>query len=214
MHASRSAIDSALPPLRRGLSPTASYEVTRHTLRVAVLNIAMPGQDQQGVFDPGRERREAVKIWLLTVLDEVWRGEREARPIQAVSETWPGKSRGRFENAKCSWVHAAIFALVAGCCAITVFFAFQAPFRLRANESRVSTGEFRGEIAALPVRLAGQTMADFRTHRPHRSTGDDREVMSSSFDDSNHKRRMTREHLAQRKQLRIHMESAEFSRRN
>ena len=213
MQASSSASDSAFSVLRPERFATGPYDVTKRELRIVILDIATPEQHCAGVLDAKRERR-AVRLWLLTLLDRISGEDLEARPIQAVSATWPGKSRGRFENAKGGWVHAAIFALVAGCCAITVFFAFQAPFRLRANESHVSTGEFRGEIAALPIRLAGQTMADFRTYRPHRNAGDDREVMSSSFDDSNHKRRMTREHLAQRKQLRIHMESAEFSRRN
>jgi hypothetical protein len=173
----------------------------------------MPGQDQAGL-DPGQQERRAVRSWPLTVLDEISGEERKARPIQAVSEAWPGKIRGRFENAKGGWLPSVIFALVAGCCAITVFFAFQAPFRLRANESHGSTGEFRGEIAALPIRLAGQTMADSRTHRPHRSGGDDREAVNTSSDDSGHKRRLPREHLAQRKQPRIQVESAEFSTRN
>jgi hypothetical protein len=213
MHASSSAGDSAFSPLRPKRFAAGPYDGTKRELRVIILDIAMPEQHCAGVLDPKRARR-AVRLWRFTLLDRISGEDREARPIQAFAEPWPGKIRRRFENAKDGWVHSVIFALVAGCCAVTVFFAFQAPFRLRANESHGSTGEFRGEIAALPIRLAGQTMADFRTHRPHRSGGDDREVVSSSLDDSSHKRRLTRDHLAQRQQPRIHIESAEFSRRN
>jgi hypothetical protein len=213
MHASSSASDSAFSPLRPELFAADPYDVTKRELRVVILDIAMPEQDRAGVLDPKRERR-AVRLWRLTLLDRISAEDREARPIQAVSEAWPGKIRGRFENAKGGWLPSVIFALVAGCCAITVFFAFQAPFRLRANDRQGSTGEFRHEIAALPIRLAGQTMADSRTHRPHRSGGDDREAVNTSSDDSGHKRRLPREHLAQRKQPRIQVESAEFSTRN
>jgi hypothetical protein len=213
MHASSSASDSAFSPLRPKLLAADPYNVTTREVRVVILDIAMPEQHCAGVLDPKRERT-AVRLWLLTLLDRISGEDREARPIQAVSEAWPGRIRGRFENARSAWVHGVIFALVAGCCAITVFFAFQAPFRLRANESHGSTGGFRGEIAALPIRLAGQTMADFRTHRPRRNGGDDREVVSSSLDDPSHKKKLARDHLAPRKQPRIHIESAEFSRRN
>jgi hypothetical protein len=105
-------------------------------------------------------------------------------------------------------------ALLVGCCAITVFFAFQVPFRLLANGNHVSPGEFRGEISALPIRLAGQTGSDFRTPRSHRSGSDDKELASSSFADSGSRRGLRRERLVQRKQTRLNIEPAAFSRHN
>jgi hypothetical protein len=212
MHASSSAIDSAFPPSRRKRSTTATCDATQRTLRVVILDIAMTRQDQESVLNLRREREEAVRVWLFTVLAKISGGEPAAKPIQAESDAWPRKIRRRIENTKGSWVHPVISVLLAGCCAITVFFAFQAPFRLGANANRAGTGEFRGEIAALPTRSAGQTVSDFRAQRSHRSGGD-REVVSSSFDDSGHKRRLAREHIAQRKQPNIRIESAE-SRRN
>jgi hypothetical protein len=211
MHASSPAKDSAFSYPRRRIFASDRYDLTKRTIRVVILDIGMPEQDWGGVLDRLTDRREAGRVRLLTVLGEVPKDERKARAVQTEAETWRWKIR-QFENTRGSWVHAVIFALLAGCCAITVFFAFQVPFRLRSNESHASIGQLRSEIAALPIRAGGQTMSVFRAHRSHRSAGDDRELASSSFDDSGHKRRPPRERLIQRKQLRFHIESAESRR--
>jgi hypothetical protein len=211
MQASSSAIDSAFSPHRPKILAADPYEVTKRTLQVVILAIAMPEQDCVGVLDPLPERREAVRVRLLTVLGEVPEEKRKGRPIRTEPETCQWKIRRRFENTKGSWIHATIFGLLAGCCAITFFFVFQPPFRLRANENQANTGDFRTEIAALPIRSAAQTISDFRAQRSRRSGSDDRELASSFIDDSGPKRRLPRERLIQRKQPRVHIESAEFS---
>jgi hypothetical protein len=153
MHASSSAIASPFSPARRRVLTTAPCDVTKRTLRIVIVDIAIPGQDEEDGLDLRRERSEAVRVWLLTVLGGISDVGREVRSIQVVSEAWPKKIRGQVGNTRCRWVNAVVLALLAGCCAVTIFFAFQAPFRLRTNESHGSAGAFRGEIAALPIRL-------------------------------------------------------------
>jgi hypothetical protein len=209
MHASSSAIDSAFPPARRRMLATAPREVTKRTLRVVIVDIAIPGQDGEGVLDLRQERSEAVRVWLLTVLGGVSGLGREVRTIRAESGGWPRRVCERYGNTRGKWVHAVVLALLASCYAITAFFAFQAPFRLLASENHASTEELRGEIGALPIRAAGQTVSEFRAKKSHRS-GDDREVVSASFDDSGSKG-LPHERSVRRKQNRVRIESAEFS---
>jgi hypothetical protein len=211
MHASSSGIESVFSPSRRKILAADRYHVTKQGFRVVFLQIAMPARDQPDVLDPMREELEAVRWRLLTVLWDVPNEERKERPIQTKSEIWPRKSRWRCEDAKDRWIYAIIFALLAACCAITLFFALQAPFRLRAKDQGC-IGEFRGEIAALPIETGA--ISDFRSHGSHRVGGNNREVVTSSFADSGQKTRRPREQLVQRKPARVRIQSAEFSRRN
>jgi hypothetical protein len=133
--------------------------------------------------------------------------------IQTEGETSPRKICQQTGDPKCNWINPAICVLLAGCCAITLFFAFQAPFRLRANENQTSTVKFRTEIAALPARLGAQTMSRFRAHAAGRGGGYDKEVVSNCVDDSATKRRPARERLLQHKQVRVSIQSGPFSER-
>lgn len=214
MHASRSAIDSAFPAPQPRVLAADPCDVAKRALRVVILDIAQPELDRARIFDPLEEKRETVRVWLLTILCEGQDQERKERPIQRESEIRPSKIRRRFEGTKGIWVRAVILALLAGCCAVTFFFAFQLPFRLRANGNQANTGLFRSEIAAQPVSLGAEMMSGFRGYGSRRSEGDNREVVSGSSNDSGLKRTLPCEHSAQRKRPRVRIQSAEFSRRD
>jgi hypothetical protein len=188
--------------------------VAKRSLRVVILDIAVPELARVRVLDPLEEKRETVRVWLLTILCEGQYQERKERPIQRESEIRPPKIRGRFEGIAGLWVHAVILALLAACCAVTFFFAFQLPFRLWANGNQANTGLFRSEIAAQPVRSGADMMSGFRGYGSRRGEGNNREVVSGSSNDSGLKRTLPCERSAQRKRTRVRFQSAEFSRRD
>lgn len=183
------------------------YEALRQTSDVVVLHIAILVQDRLAVLRRLRGKRGAARVLILAVYDE----ERKALPIRTEGEKSPGNFRQQ-SNPKCSWINAMVWTLLAGCCALTLFFAFQAPFRLRATENQTSAVEFRAETAALPAGLGTQTMSRFRPNASHQG-GYDKEVASSSVDDSRHKRRLSRE-LVQHKHPQVCSESGQFSGHN
>jgi hypothetical protein len=213
MNASSSAIDSALSFARPTVPAVDPYEVRKRTLRVIILDIAMPGQNGPGELHPLSERRKAARVLLLTLSGQTSEAERKARSIQARAETWPRKVCRQAGIPQRSWVHAAICALLACCCAVTVFSVFQAPFRLRANENQTSTVKFRAETAALPASLTTQTVLRFRPHGARQNVGCNNEVAGNCVDDSARKRRPGREGLLQQKQSRVSIQSGPFSER-
>lgn len=210
MNASSSAIDSAffLPA-----TPTCQpREMTKRTLRVIVLDFALPEQRALTAPQPLLETRP-VRVFLFTICSEVSEEERKTRSIRAEVETCPEKICRRFENTKGSWVRTMIFALLTSCCAITFFFAFQAPFRLRVvNEDLAYPTTFRTEITALPAPLKTQTMLGFRAHGSQQNAG--YHQTDSLLDDSPYKRRMPRERPFQQKQSQVSIRPGQFSGHN
>ncbi len=182
-------------------------EAIRQTSGVVVLHIAMLGQDCLSVLGRLREKGADARVLALVVCDE----ERKELPIQIGGDHLPRKICRQTANPKSSWINAVVWTLLAGCCAITLFFAFQAPFRLGVSENQASAEKFRTEVAALPVRLAEQTMSRLRPHYSHRVGGYDKEGVSDSSDDSLHKRRLPRERLVQEKQSRVGIQAGQIS---
>jgi hypothetical protein len=199
MSASKSVFNSAVW-FREPANDAVELKAPRLTPDVVVFYIAIPREDGLGVLRRLQERRGTARVSILAVCN----GERKALPIQT-----EGKIYRQTENSKWTWSNTIVWTLLAGCCTVTLFFAFQAPFRLRANENQTSTVEFRAETAALPARLGTQTMSRFRPNASHRS-GYDKELASSSVDDSRHKRRLSRE-LVQHKQPQVCIQSGQFS---
>jgi hypothetical protein len=209
MNASSSAIDSAFSFLPA--TPTGeTHEMPKRTRRVIVLDFALPEQRALSSLLSRQERTRASRIFLFTISNEVSDEEQKIRSIRAEAETCPSKIGRRFENTKASWVHTLIFALLTSCCAITLFFAFQAPFRLRVvNEDLAYPTTFRTEITALPAPLKTQTMLGFRAHGSQQNAG--YHQTDSPLDDSLHKRRLPRERLVQKKQSRVGIQAGQIS---
>jgi hypothetical protein len=209
MNASSSAIDSSfsLPP---AISSGEPDELQKRTLRVTVLDFALSEQRELGSLLLPRERARASRIFIFTISNEVSEEEQKIRLIRAEAETFPKKVCQRFENIRASWVHTMIFALLAGCCAITFFFAFQAPFRLRVvNQDLANPATFRTEIAALPAPLKTQAMLGFRVHRSQQNAG--YHQTDSLLDDSPYRRRVARERPFQQKQLQVSSRPGQIS---
>jgi hypothetical protein len=176
---------------------------------VAVLPIAIRGQDRLSLLQRLRGRVGVARVLILAVYDE----DTKVPPIQTAGAVIPRKICQQTANPKSDWIHAVVWTLLAGCCALTLFFAFQAPFRLRANENQTSTVGFRAEIAALPASLRTQTMSRSWPNASDRGGGYGKEVPSSSVDDSRHKRRLSRE-LVQHKQPHVCIQAGQFSGQN
>jgi hypothetical protein len=206
MDAFSSATDSALCPRGRKRTPVEPHRAVDQALFVIVLDTTPPGQHRLAVLRHRREQRGAPRVLILAVYDE----ERKALPVQTEGEKPPRKICQQ-PNPKCIWINAAVWTLLASCCTVTLFFAFQAPFRLRANENQTSAVEFRAETAAPPARLGTQTISRLRPSASDRGGGYDKEVASSSVDDTRHKRRLSRERLVRRKQPRVCIQSGQFS---
>jgi hypothetical protein len=206
MSASSSASDSAFW-FRDPAIDAVESEAPMQTASFVVLHIAIPGQDRLTVLRQLRPRRGVARVLLLAVCHE----ERKELPIQIGGNRLPRKIWRPTASPRSSWINAVVWTLLAGCCAITLFFALQAPFRLGVSENQASTVKFRSEVAALPVRLAEQTMSRLRPHYSHRVGGYDKEGASDSSDDSLHKRRLPRERLVQKKQSRVGIQAGQIS---
>jgi hypothetical protein len=181
-------------------------ETPTQTSRVLVLRIAVPGRERLTVLRQFRGRRGAARVLLLAVWDE------ERKEFQIGRDHLPRMICRQTGSPKCSWIHAGVWTLLAGCCAVTLFFAFQAPFRLAVNGSKTDSLKLRSETTALPARLGTQTMSHFRPNAI-RGGGYDKEVASSSVDYSRRKRRLSHE-LVLHKQPQVSIRSGQFSEHN
>jgi hypothetical protein len=212
MNASDSAIDSSfsLPPAIAAGEP---HETPKRTFRVIVVDFALPEQRALSALLSVQERAGDTRIFLITISKEVSEEEQRIRSIRAAAENCPSKICRRFENAEGSWIHTMIFALLTSCCAITFFFAFQAPFRLRVvNEDLANPTTFRTEIAALPAPLKTQTIPGFRAHGFQQNAG--YHQTDGPLDDSPYKRRVPRERPFQQKQSQASLQSGQLSGHN
>jgi hypothetical protein len=212
MRASSSAIDSSfsLPPATCTGEP---HELSKRTLRVIVLDFALIEQRDLGSLLLLHETTRASRIISFTISNEVSEEKQKIRSIRAEAETSPRNICRRFENIRARWVHAMILAFLTGCCAITFFFAFQAPFRLRVvNKELAGPTTFRTEIAALPAPLKTQAMPGFSGHRSQQNAA--YHQTDSRLDDSPYKRRVPRERQSQQKQPQVCFQAGQFSRHN
>jgi hypothetical protein len=211
MNAPSPVIDSAASFL--SAIPTGKpYEMTRRTLRVIVLDFALPEQPAPSESYPLQARARSIQVFLLAVSSAISEEGRKVRPIRAEPEIYPGKICRRFEHIGRSWVYGMIFALLTSCCAIIFFFAFQAPFRLRVNEDLPSPEKFRSETAALPATLKTQAMSRFRAHGSPQNAGYHK--TDNRLDDSPHKSRAPRERPFQQRQSQVSIRPGQFSGQN
>jgi hypothetical protein len=208
MNASDSAIDSSFS-LSPAISTGGRQETPKRTFRVIVLDFALPEQSAPGALLALQERASASRIFLITISNEVSEEEQGIRPVRTAAENSPSKICRRLENAEGSWIHTMIFALITSCCAITFFFAFQAPFRLPVvNENLADPTTFRTEIAALPAPLKTRTIPSFHAHGSQQNAG------YHQTDDSPCKRRVPRERPLQQKQSQASIRPGQFSGHN
>jgi len=212
MNASSSAIDSSfsLPP---SISTGRRHELSKRTLRLIVLDFTLPEQRALSSLLSLQKRARPSRILLFTISKEFSEEEQENGSILAEAEICTSDACRRFENIKGTWIHAIILALLTSCCAITFFFAFQAPFRLRVvNEDLVNPTTFRTEIAALSAPLKTQSIPGFRTHGAKQNAG--YHQTDSPLDDSPYKRRVPRERPFQQKQSQVSIRPGQFSGHN
>jgi hypothetical protein len=212
MRASSSAIDSSfsLPPATSIGEP---HELSKRTLRVIVLDFALIEQRDLGSLLLLHETTRASRIISFTISNELSEEKQKIRSIRAEAETSPRNICRRFENISARWVHAMILAFLTGCCAITFFFAFQAPFRLRVvNKELAGPTTFRTETAALPAPLETRTMPGFLTRGSRQNAA--YHQADGLVDDSPHKRRVPRERPFQQKQSQVSIRAGQFSGRN
>jgi hypothetical protein len=209
MNASSSAIDYlfSLPP---AISTSRRHELSKRTLRLIVLDFALPEQRALSSLLSLQKRARSSRIILFTISNEVSEEGQENGSILAEAEICTSDTCRRFENTKGTWIHAIILALLTSCCAITFFFAFQAPFRLRVvNEDLANPTTFRAEIAALPAPVKTQTISRFRAHGSQQNAGYHK--TDDPLDDSPRKRRVPREHPFQQKQSQVSIRPGQFS---
>ena len=209
MSASSSASKSAhwcREPMIHAIEPD---NAVRSTLGFVFLYIAVPRRDLSSAHCRFRERRGAARLLILAAHNEL----RKELSIRTQADNAPENVCQGTPNPKRGWINAVVWTLLAGCCAVTLFFAFQAPFRLRANENLANSVKLRSEIAALPAGLETQTMSRFRHSASQQGGGYDKEVVSSSVSDSRHRRMPIREGLVQHKQPRVCVQSGLFSDR-
>jgi hypothetical protein len=203
MNASSSAIDSSfsLPP---AISTGEPHELSKRPFRVIVLDFALPEQRALSSLLSLQKRARSSRIILFTISNEVSEEGQENGSILAEAEICTSDTCRRFENTKGTWIHAIILALLTSCCAITFFFAFQAPFRLRVvNEDLANPTTFRAEIAALAAPVKTQTIPGFRAHGSKQNAG---------YHQTD--RRVPRERPFQQKQSQVSIRLGQFSGHN
>lgn len=192
MSASNSAFDSALWFRQPAITTVGPYQAVKQTFAVVILYITMPAQDRLSALQLRRERTEATRV--IPIRDEAERGSRKICKQTA--------------NPNGSWVHAAIYTLLAGCCAITFFSVCQAPFRILPNGTdAVKSGV---EIAALPAGLTTQSTSH-RVHGRQQNAGE--EAAGNSVGDALHKRKPSHERAFQQKQSRRCIQAGQLAQR-
>ena len=214
MNASNPAADSALWFLEPATDAIEQREAVRQAFAVIIMDIAVVEQEGAGVLHLLRESRRTAHVFMGAIGDQVSEAEPKSRPIETEPEVQQGKIRQQNANSKRGWTNTVAYALLAGCCALTIFFVFQADSRLRANENSATALQLRPETAALPARLATHTMSRFRSRTSKQATGGNRELAGNTMNDFPGKTRASRERPSQQKQSRVCIQSAQPSDRH
>jgi len=213
MNASNPAADSALWFLEPATDAIEQREPARKAVAVIIMDIAVVGQEGAGVLHLLRESRKTARVFVGAVGDQVSEAEPKSRPIE--TEPWdrPGNIRQQNANSKRGWTNTVAYALLSGCCAVTIFFVFQADSRLRADENSATALQVRSETAALPA-LATHTTSRFRSRVSKQVTSGNRELAGNTVNDFPGKTRALRERPFQEKQSRVGIQSAQPSDRH
>jgi hypothetical protein len=213
MNASNPAADSALWFLEPAPDAIEQREGARKTFAVIIIDIAVVGQEGAGVLHLLRESRKTARVFMGEVGDQVSGAVPKSRPIETELEVRPGKFRQRNATSKRGWTNTVAYALLSGCCAVTIFFVFQADSRLRADENSSTALQVRSETAALPA-LATHTTSRFRSRVSKQVTSGNRELAGNTVNDFPGKTRALRERPFQEKQSRVGIQSAQPSDRH
>jgi hypothetical protein len=213
MNASNPAADSALWFLEPATDAIEQREPARKAVAVIIMDIAVVGQEGAGVLHLLRESRKTARVFVGAVGDQVSEAEPKSRPIE--TEPWdrPGNIRQQNANSKRGWTNTVAYALLSGCCAVTIFFVFQADSRLRADENSATAQQVRSETAAPPA-LATHTTSRFRSRVSKQVTSGNRELAGNTVNDFPGKTRALRERPFQEKQSRVGIQSAQPSDRH
>jgi hypothetical protein len=213
MNASNPAADSALWFLEPAPDAIEQREGARKTFAVIIIDIAVVGQEGAGVLHLLRESRKTARVFMGQVGDQASGAVPKPRPLETELEVRPGKVRQQNATSKRGWTDTVAYALLSGCCAVTIFFVFQADSRLRANENSATAQQLRSETAALPA-LATHTTSRFRSHVSKQVTSGSRELAGNTVNDFPGKTRALRERPFQEKQSRVGIQSAQLSDRH
>jgi hypothetical protein len=204
MNASNPAADSALWFLEPAIDAIEQREGARKAFAVIIMDIAVVGQEGAGVLQLLRESRKTARVFMGVVP--------KPRPIETGLGVRPEKVRQ--QESKRGWTNTVAYALLSGCCAVTIFFVFQADSRLRADENSATALQLRSETSALPARLATHTTSRFRSRVSKQATGGNRELAGNMVNDIPGKTRASRERPFQQKQSRVCIQSAQPSDRH
>jgi len=208
MNASNPAADSALWFLEPATDSIKHREGEQKAFAVIIMDMAAVGQEGSGVLQLLRESRKTARVFMGAVGDQVSGAVPKSRPIETELEVRPAKIRQQNANSKRGWTNTVAYALLSGCCAVTIFSVFQADSRLRANENSATALQLRSETAALPARLAVPTTSRFRSRVSRQVMGGNRELAGSTVNDFPGKARASRERPFQQKQSRVCIQSA------
>jgi hypothetical protein len=214
MNASNPAADSALWFLEPATDAIEPREGARKAFAVIIMDIAVVEQEGAGVLQLLQESRKTACVFMGTVGDQASGAVPKSRPLETELEVRPGKVRQQNATSKRGWTDTVAYALLFGCCAVTIFFVFQADSRLRANENSATALQLRSETSALPARLATHTTSRFRSGVSKQASGGNRELAGNMVNDIANKTRASRERPFQQKQSRVCIQSAQPSDRH
>jgi hypothetical protein len=211
MSASSSAMDSAHWFRRLAITAFERYQAARQRIAIVILDIKLSGQCRPSPLHRLRERTEAETP--IATHDEFAEDNPKARAIEIESERVGRKIRRQIASPKPGWVNATIYALLAGCWAITVCGVFQAPFRILLDDCLTGAVRPGVEIAALPASLATRSMSHFQAQGRKQNAGYHKELVANPVDDSGHKRQPVRERAFPGKQSRIGIRLGQLAQR-
>src|SRR5258708_13976958 len=163
MNASNRAAPAGLWLREPATGSIKQREGAQQALAVIFMDRAVVGQEGAGVLQLLRESRKTARVFMGAVGDQVSAAVPRSRPIETELEVRPAKIRQQNANSKRGWTNTVVYALLSGCCAVTIFFVFQADSRLRPNENSATALHLRSETAALPARLATHTTPLFHS---------------------------------------------------
>jgi hypothetical protein len=211
MSASSSAMDSAHWFRQLAITAFEPYQAVKQRITIVILDITLSGRCRPSPLERPWERTEADPP--IAIHDEVAADNSNARAIEIKSERVCRKTRRQIANPTRGWVHAAIYAFLAGCWAITVCCVFQDPSRILLNDYLAGAVRPGVEIAALPASLATRSMSHFRAQSRKQNAGCHKELAGNPGDDSGRKRQPARERAFPEKQSGIGIRLGQLAQR-
>src|SRR5260221_6258477 len=135
MNASNPAAHSALWFLEPDTGSIKQREGAQQAFAVIFMDMAVVGQEGAGVLQLLRESRKTARVFMGAVGDQVSGAVPRSRPNETGLEVRPAKIRQQNANLQRGWTNTVVYALLSGCCAVTIFFVFHADCRLPADDN-------------------------------------------------------------------------------